>query len=109
MKSLIEQLAEETGLRPEVLRVVVTRTLAHLHRGFQERRGQNGDYVGGSLALDVGYEGYLHFLGMVICLAEKYVLDEPGEFAEYGDRIVPREIHETVIAEVETWQNREPR
>ena len=54
MKSLIEELAEETGIRPEILQVVVKRTIAHLHRGFHERAGQNGDYVGGRLPLDLG-------------------------------------------------------
>ncbi|MFP5237647.1 MAG: hypothetical protein ACLGSD_17265 [Acidobacteriota bacterium] len=109
MKLLIEELIDETGLQPDVLGLVVTRTLRHLHRGFHERAGQNGDYVGGQSSLDVGQEGYLHLLGMLICFAEDYVIDEPGEFLEYGDRIVPRSIHEQVIAEMETWRKREPR
>lgn len=109
MKTLMEELMEETGIRPEILEVVVTRTLSHLHRGFFERRAQNGDYVGGLLPLDLGPRAYLHFLGMVLCLAEDYSLDEPGEFAEYGDRIVPRVIHDSLVAEVESWRRRQPR
>jgi hypothetical protein len=109
MKTLMEELIAETGVRPEILDVVVKRTLAHLHRGFYERHGQNGDYVGGQLAIDLPYEAYLHFLGVVLCVAEDYNLDEPGEFAEYGRLIVPREIHEAVIAEVDTWRRPESR
>jgi len=110
MKSLIDELAEETGIRPEILRIVVTSTLSHLHRGFHERAGQNVDYFGGRLPLDLGFEGYLHFLGMVYCLVQDYGLEEEARwFMEYGDRIVPREIHEAIFLKMDSWKKREPR
>jgi hypothetical protein len=109
MKTLMEELTEETGIRPEILEVVVKRTLAHLHRGFYERHGQNGDYIGGLLVFDLPYDAYLHFIGMVRCLAEDYILGEPAEFTEYGDRVVPRDVHEAVSAEVKTWRRPESR
>jgi len=110
MKSLIDDLVEETGLRPEILRVAVTRTMAHLHRGFHERCGPSGDYVGGSLSIDLGFEGHLHFLGMVYCLVQDYGLEEEARwFMEYGDRIVPREIHEAIFLKMDSWKKREPR
>ena len=110
MKDLIEELKEETGIRPETLRLIVTRTLSHLHRGFHERGGRSRDYVGGRLSLDLGYEGYLHFLGMVYCLVQDYGLEEEARwFMEYGDRIVPRDIHDSVMTGMESWKEREPR
>jgi hypothetical protein len=106
---MIEYIAGETGLHPEKVQEVIDRVFVHVHRGLHERGGQNGDYVGGPLAIDLGLRAYLHFIGIVMCLVEDYGLDEPGEFAEYGDRIVPRDVHREVIAEVETWRRREPR
>ncbi len=106
---MIEEIAAETELDPEKVQQIVDLALAHLHRGFHERHGQNGDYVGGALALDLGMRAYLHFIGIVLCLMKDYLLEEPGEFAEYGNRIVPRNIHDEVIAEMEAWRKREPR
>ena len=108
MDLLIEELVKDTGMGPEILHLVITRTIAHLHRGFYERHGQNGDYVGGQLVVDIGNEAYLHFIGLLVCLEEDYAHDgETGELIEYAERIVPRDQWGPVQAEIATWKSRE--
>ena len=107
MDLLIDELMQQTGLRPEILNLVVTRTIAHLHRGFHERCGQNGDYAGGQLVVDIGNEAFLHFIGILVCLGQDYFDEaETGELIEYAQRIVPRDQWEPVQAEIATWKSR---
>jgi hypothetical protein len=47
---------------------------------------------------------------MVYCLVQDYGLEEDARwFMEYGDRIVPREIHEAIFLKMDSWKKREPR
>ncbi len=106
---MIEEIARETGLPPDKVPQVIEKTFAHVHRGLYERQGPNGNYVGGALSMDLGYRAFLHFIGIVLCTAEDYGLEDPGEFTEYADRIVPADIHREVLSTVESWERLEPR
>jgi hypothetical protein len=101
---LIDSITSQTGLDSQKVREVIDLLCEHLHRGFYEGHGQNGDYVGGALSVDVGYHAFLHLIGVLKSIQRSYYPDEDVAWQEYANRIVPREYWAKFDTQINTWK-----
>ncbi len=106
MRPLVEEVVEQTGLSHDQVQDVITKTFAHIHKGFFERSstGSYGGYVGGPLTCDIGSEAYYHFIGMLVSMDEDYFHDEPRIWSEYAKRLIPAEDLDRYEEKIKNWK-----
>ena len=108
MKTLMEEIAANTGLALTEVDAVLGKVFAHIHRCFYEgeRVQINGDYVGEGLRWDIGAEAYFHFVGILYWLARTESYREPGEVGEYALRTFSPEDRERFNHQMDNWKPR---
>jgi hypothetical protein len=98
LKTLIEEIVDETGLPPAKVNEILTHVFAHIHRSLYEA---NGDYIGERLRWDIGTEAYLHFIGVLISIEANY---GGGAWIEYAQRIASPDDRERLQRQMENWK-----
>jgi hypothetical protein len=101
LRTLVEEIVDQTGLAPSKVSDTLTQVFAHIHRSLYESKG---DYIGERLRWDIGIEAYLHFIGMLISVEESY---GGGEWTEYAERIASPDDRERLQQQMKDWKRRE--
>lgn len=101
MKTLVEEIVDQTGLPRAKVNETLTHVFAHIHRRLYEGKG---DYIGERLRWDIGIEAYLHFIGVLISLNENY---SGAEWFEYAERTASPEDRERLQEQMKDWKRRE--
>ncbi len=101
MKTLVEEIVDQTGLPRAKVNETLTHVFSQIHRNLYESKA---DYIGERLLWDVGMEAYLHFIGMLISGEENY---GGGAWIEYAQRIASTQDRERLQEQMKDWKRRE--
>ncbi|KNE27048.1 hypothetical protein [Achromobacter spanius] len=85
-KGLTDEVADDLSMERQEVAAVIEEFMLQMHRQLFEYDESNGSYIGELMWNEVSPQAYLHFLGFLDRISERYAL-EPRSVHEYMARL----------------------